>query len=322
LWQAQLATKTKAEQIAALHLLPGEVFPDFQWSDYDKKRVANLMMENEARSNCYGHFLILAESLGYTLARLECAVSGGDLRDAAREAGETEHVERVIAAPVIYDIEADAIRDGTKKRTQENADKLYAHDTRNWLGIHEETPLTVDDVTLFDRGKFIPKAKAFEAMVCDEQAALTADFGERGAGKEGSRLGNVQIKRKLYRDFFEAAGLNPDTGAGRVTAVSARAAWEVWDAQRPLVVGTNCGSLPVQCPAPKTIMAWFGDQLRRLGLGQERIHTRLGDSYRITLYQKMEKHHLNRKYLLGKAVTGAVPPGPPLTTWFPTAKAA
>lgn len=322
LWQAQLATKTKAEQIAALHLLPGEVFPDFQWTDYDKKRVANLIMENEARSNCYGHFLILAESLGYTLARLECAVSGGDLRDAAKKTSKNESGKRQINSPIISDIEADAIRDGTKKRTQENADKLYAHDTRHWLGIDDATALTMDDVDLFDRGAFIPKAKAFEAMVCDEQAALTADFGERGAGKEGSRLGNVQIKRKLYRDLFEAAGLNPDTGAGRVTADSARAAWEVWDGQRPLVVGTNCGSLPVQCPAPKTIMAWFGDQLRRLGLGQERIHNQLGSSYRITLYQKMEKHHLNRKYLLGTAGSGVVPQAPPLTTWFPTAKAA
>ena len=323
LWQAQLTTKTKSEQIAALHLLPGEDFPNFVWTDYDKKRVANLIQENESRSNCYGHFLELAQDRGYMLARLESTETGSDLRGTARDAATAAHVERVISAPLICDIEADAIRDGAKKRTQENADKLYAHDTRHWLGIADETALTTDDVELFNRGAFIPKAKAFEALTCTEQEALTVDFKERGSGREGSRCSNVQVKRELYRGFLEAAGVNPDTGDGRVTVDSARAAWELWNAQRFLVVGTGCGSLPTQCPPPKIIMAWFGDQLRRIGLGQERIHTRSGDWYRVTGYEKMMQHHLARKRLIRNGATGATAAVSPVQSqWFPTAQAA
>ena len=315
LWQGCLAVKTKQEQIAAIHLTDDEALPVFAWSDYDAKRVASLSLENEARSDCYGHLLILAESLGYTVTRIDEPGHTAPRKEARADAA-AAHVDRVITAPLIDEETADAIRDGQKKRTQQNADALYQFDARHWLGIGGDRPLTPCEVIRFDRGAFIPKAKAFEALTSKPAELLAADWKERGAGREGSRLNNRLVQQRLYRDLLICAGVDPETGQGEMTAATAADAWDHWNSQRALVLGLRLGTLPEHRPKPALAMRWLGEQLDRLGLETEGKRVGIDGkrvwTYQITGWADMAAGQINRKSL-SNTVSSIHPASP----WIP-----
>ncbi len=322
LWDGCLKVKTEQERLAQIQIRDDEQgLPDFKWTEYDRERVKCIAAQDEARANCFGHFLMLAEAKGYHLDQAdtdeESRASAKVERKAARDAMKPAHIERVQSAPDIGDDDAKAIREGHRARTQKNADALYRHDTKHWLGVGDEAEPSAEQIELFDRGRFVPKALAFDVLTGDQNELLTKDWNERGTeGREGSRQANRLVQRKLYRELLSAAGIDPDSGTGTITLQSAQAAYRAWHDQADLVRGSRAGTVPDKNPG-KLATRWLGDQLDRLGLTlvEQTRHRADGRvrNYAIDGWATMALSQINRKTLYNIA-SGPHSSGPP-TMW-------
>ena len=195
-------------------------------TDYDRRVCAYLAQEATAKNHAGRNLLLMLEALGYHTERLDCTVPEIATADLAM-ARDLEIAAEQLAiqtAPDITENEREQIKQDYQPTPAESA-AACRYDIRQTTGkVDEFIEIDEGDLRAWRNGKLVGEASRYTALHNDPDAAAIDAQDEQNNVTLAARS-HRQSLVECSRAFFEAAGLDPDTGNGTVTNATALAAW-------------------------------------------------------------------------------------------------
>ncbi|MCC7221472.1 MAG: hypothetical protein IT490_12180 [Candidatus Contendobacter sp.] len=239
-------------------------------SDYDRRVCSYLSQEAVAKNHGDRNLLLLREGLGYQTERLNCAAPeiGKDDLAMARDLELAAEELAIQSAADISETEREKIRQSYQPTPQQSAESCR-YDIRQTIGkIDEFIPIDEADIQAWGNGKLTSKLSRYIALQNDPDAAeidRLDDINDVPISMRSHRQSLVACSRAL----FESAGLNPDTGEGRVTNATALAAWTAL-AGTPKAQAMEWHRIArFEKKAPAYPVRWLNQTLNKFGLDLE-----------------------------------------------------
>jgi hypothetical protein len=239
-------------------------------TDYDRRVTQYLAGEATAKNHAGRNLLLMLEALGYHTERLDCTVPEIATADLAR-ARDLEIAAEQLAiqtAPDITETEREQIKQDYQPTPAESA-AACRYDIRQTTGkVDEFVEIEDGDLRAWRNGKLVGEASRFDALAGDPDAAAIDAQDEANEVTLAARS-HRQSLVECSRALFEAAGLEPNTGAGTVTNATALAAWTALagtDNARALERHRVCR---FEKKPPAYPVRWLNQALNKFGLDLE-----------------------------------------------------
>lgn len=245
-------------------------------TEYDRRVAQYLAQDATQKNHAARNLLLLLEGTGYPLERLNASIApevGTDDLAFARDAEIAAEQLAIQCAADVSETEREAIRQ-TYQPTPEQSAESCRYDIRQTTGkVDAFQPIEETDLLAWRQGKLVGEASRYTALVGDRDAAAI-DAQDEDNQVTLSHRSHRQALVAASRALFTAAGLDPDTGKGKVTNASALAAWKAMKAGPHGAVLERHRIARFEKKPPAYPMRWLSQAINKFGLDLEAARPR------------------------------------------------